>query len=227
MKSPENLGFARGNNPGLRFALEHGYDAAYLLNQDAWVEEDTISELVTAAQEHPEFGILSPLQLDAAGAYDAQFAARCRPDPRKRIQEVPYVMAAHWLITRRCLETVGLFAPVFPHYGEDENYCQRVRFHGLRVGVVPSARGVHDRAHRSESLEKVIYRNFTMASLVMLCDIRLPLWMQQGKVLGYAVAKIFRYRSFVHWKQLGELRKQLPDIRRTRSESRKPGAFLS
>lgn len=37
--SNENLGFGRANNIGLRIALEENYDAAFLLNQDAWVEK--------------------------------------------------------------------------------------------------------------------------------------------------------------------------------------------
>ena len=37
-----NLGFGRANNIGLRFAIEGGYSHVYLMNQDAWVEPDTI-----------------------------------------------------------------------------------------------------------------------------------------------------------------------------------------
>lgn len=73
------------------------------------------------------------------------------------IYEVSFVMAAHWLITRRCLETVGGFSPSFPHYGEDDNYLQRVNFWGLKVGIVPEAKAVHDRADSNWSVEKNIY----------------------------------------------------------------------
>ena len=44
--SNENLGFGRANNIGLRIALEENYDAAFLLNQDAWVEKKTIGTLL-------------------------------------------------------------------------------------------------------------------------------------------------------------------------------------
>ena len=37
---------------------------------------------------------------------------------------------------------------MFFHYGEDENYCQRVRYHGLKIGVVPAATIRHDRENR-------------------------------------------------------------------------------
>src|SRR5947208_1373660 len=35
---PTNLGFAGGNNVGMRYALEHGYRFAYILNNDTAVE---------------------------------------------------------------------------------------------------------------------------------------------------------------------------------------------
>ena len=221
----DNLGFAGANNLGLRYALAGGYDAVYLMNQDAWVEPETLGLLSAASEAHPEFGALSPLQLDASGGYDAQFEKRCRPDLSQPLQEVPFVMAAHLFLTRHCLETVGLFAPVFPFYGEDENYCQRVGYHGLRIGIVTAARAVHDRAERVEGKEKIIYRNYKMASLQMLCDIRHPLFRQQVKVLGYTCVKALRYRSSLPWKHFVELRKMFPEVRRTRAASLQPGAF--
>ena len=55
-------------------------------------------------------------------------------------------MAAHWLITRKCIDTVGGFSPSFYHYGEDNNYIHRTNYWKLKVGIVPSAKAVHDRS---------------------------------------------------------------------------------
>ena len=72
---PENPGFGAANNIGLRMALEEGFDFVYLMNQDAWVEEDTLELL--AAAHRPEFGVLSPVQNTAEGAPDANFQRWC------------------------------------------------------------------------------------------------------------------------------------------------------
>ena len=227
-ESGANLGFAKANNIGLRYALENGYDAVYLMNQDAWLEPSALESLVSAAEQHPEVGIFSPLQLDAKGAPDANFARRTRGvDLGAAIVKVPCIMAAHWLVTRRCLETVGLFAPIFPFYGEDENYCQRARYHGLGTAVVPSARAVHDRADRVESREKIIYRNYRMTALVMLCDIGKPLLWQRLKVFCYTFVKIVRYRSFLPWKHWRELLRMLPEVRKTRLQTAQTGAYIA
>lgn len=160
--SKENLGFGGANNLGLEYALDHGYDFVYLLNQDAWVEPDTFEELIKAAVTHPEFGILSPLQVTASNTsldknFLKHYPSSLPPYPYKSstkvtVVETRFAMAAHWLMSRECIERVGLFSPTFFHYGEDSNYVQRLHFHGLKIGIVPSAIAVHDREMRHETV---------------------------------------------------------------------------
>ena len=77
-----------------------------------------------------------------------------RPHSGRAVVPARFVMAAHWLISREALETVGGFSPVFKLYGEDDNYIERLRYHGFRCGVVPGAMAVHDRAGRAETKER-------------------------------------------------------------------------
>ena len=63
VRSADNLGFAEANNMGLRHALDKGYDYVYLLNQDAWIEPSTLGTLVAASEAHPDYAVLSPLQM--------------------------------------------------------------------------------------------------------------------------------------------------------------------
>lgn len=62
-----NLGFGKANNIGMQIALKEGYDAVFLLNQDAWIGQDTLEALARQSQLHPEFGILSPVHLNGSG----------------------------------------------------------------------------------------------------------------------------------------------------------------
>ena len=64
IENDENLGFGRANNLGIRYAYDQGADYVFLLNQDAWIEPNTIGGLMAIAQSHPEFGILSPVHLN-------------------------------------------------------------------------------------------------------------------------------------------------------------------
>lgn len=46
IENSENVGFAAANNIGFKFAFENGADYFFLLNQDAWVEYNTIEKLL-------------------------------------------------------------------------------------------------------------------------------------------------------------------------------------
>ena len=57
LQSGANLGFAGGNNVGLRSALAHGAEYVWLLNNDTLVEPDALSELVGKMQREPDLGL--------------------------------------------------------------------------------------------------------------------------------------------------------------------------
>ena len=146
-----------GGNIGMRLALEEGARWVFLLNQDARVEPRTIGELVRVSLAHPRFGVLSPFHLDGEGnELDARFANYLHGagaqllsdlyfDRKREVYSTVFVNAAAWLITRDCLDTVGGFDPLFFMYGEDNDYCNRARWHGFKIGLVPNAIAFHDR----------------------------------------------------------------------------------
>lgn len=228
VRSRENLGFAEGNNMGLRRFVKGDWDYVYLLNQDAWVMDDTFEMIVKAFGEHPEMAVLSPVQVDANGIPDKNFAARVKPERTAgEVFEVPFVMAAHWMVRKTAVLSVGAFAPVFPIYGNDDNYCDRVRFHGMKVGVVRNAVAVHDRAWRVEPKEKVVARNYYVKSQVVLADPGRNLAAAWGFVIIFTIIKTFKYCSFLPLKYICKLiGRDSRELREVRRVSRQNGAFL-
>lgn len=184
VQSEKNLGFGKANNLGLEYALKHGFDYVYLLNQDAWVFPGTVEKLVEVQQKHTEYGILSPMQMQAnKKGLDGNFAQiTCSYKSNqqlisdlylgnvKDIYDVYFAMAAHWLISRDCLEKVGGFSPSFPHYGEDDNFINRAKYHGYNVGIVPSSQAVHDRGSRKTPPKKEMYIKCFIAMIVLLSN---------------------------------------------------------
>ena len=162
IRSKDNLGFGKANNIGIAKALEEGYKNVFLLNQDAYIVENTIETLEKVNDLNPEFGILSPIHLNGLGTkLDKRFAQHLGNErntdfysdyvlnrPKSIIYEIPFVNAAGWFVSNECLKNVGGFDPLFFHYGEDDNYCQRVRFHKYKIGVVPGTFIKHDREER-------------------------------------------------------------------------------
>ena len=225
VKSADNLGFSIPNNRGMQYALDKGYDYVYLLNQDAWLEPGALEKMVAVADAHPEYGLLSPMQMtDGYKGLDEQFAKRLPvstsscPAPTGHLINVPFVMAAHWLVPTRAIRKVGLFnEELFPHWGQDDDWCQRLDFYGLKIGVVEEARGVHDRATRQESVEKLVKRNYYTGSLIRLCDVRRPLWERFFYVLLFTAVKSIKYRSLLPFKYLRTIVRQLPQVRNHRA----------
>lgn len=68
VRSRKNLGFGQANNIGMRMALEENYDYVFLVNQDAWIEPNTVGTLVGLAEKYPDYGVLSPVHLDGKGS---------------------------------------------------------------------------------------------------------------------------------------------------------------
>tara|TARA_R110002049_G_scaffold221870_8_gene393429 strand:- start:6347 stop:7204 length:858 start_codon:yes stop_codon:yes gene_type:complete len=161
----ENLGFGAANNLGISISMERGDDYVFLLNQDAYLIDDPIDDLISVHQKYPEYGILSPIHLDGTvKKLDNNFGKYLLDviDNRllndfliksmlRQIYSLPFVNAAAWLISKECIGKVGLFDSLFYHYGEDDNYCQRVLYHQFKIGVVPPSFIIHDRSDRKSN----------------------------------------------------------------------------
>lgn len=162
VETGKNLGFGKANNIGLKRAFDSKYDYAFLLNQDAWIEADTIEKLVKIHQTNQHYGLLAPLQLNGSGSLIDQLFMEYSVAPcRELLTEVlvnklnvkdvytaDFVNAACWLLPYETLKKVGGFDPLFPHYAEDNDYINRMLYQGLEVGLCPAITVYHDREHR-------------------------------------------------------------------------------
>ncbi len=159
IETNENLGFGKANNIGLSIALKNDADFVFLLNQDAWVETKTIEDLINLQKANSGFEIISPIHVNGDNTkLDYLFSTFIEPRKcpdlysdiyinkiKDKIYEAEFVNAAAWLVSKKCLETVGGFSPIFHHYGEDDNYCLRARYHNLKIGVYPLTKIYHDK----------------------------------------------------------------------------------
>src|SRR5258708_18825053 len=114
IESERNLGFGRANNIGFYNAIKNNADYVFLLNQDAWIEPDTILKLTNAHVRNPEFGIISPIHLNVDGSYiDKYFLNYLRKseisefiiskilnkEEENKLIQTQFVNAAAWLLT--------------------------------------------------------------------------------------------------------------------------------
>lgn len=165
IKSEKNIGFGQANNIGIRYALDHNADYVFLLNQDAWIEPNTLSEMVKISQDNPQFGILAPMNLtkeknnvlpgymsllvDTKNIDAISFANDIFFGRLKDIYQAKVINASAWLMPKKTLEIIGGFDPMYFYCGEDDNYLQRMQYHGLKVGLCPKVSIVHDAVIRT------------------------------------------------------------------------------
>ena len=159
----KNRGFGIANNIGISYGLKNGADAVFLLNQDAYVGKDCLENLVKISKIKTDYGIISPLHFNGNGnALDYSFQKLAYMSPlisdlitkqySKDIYDFKFINAAAWFIPKNVFLKVGGFDPMFFMYGEDDNFSQRVLYHGFKVGVIPSAEIFHDTSNNNYEL---------------------------------------------------------------------------
>lgn len=240
-QSNENLGFGRANNMGLQYALDNGYEYVYLLNQDAWVFPNTFELLINAFETNPDFGILSPIQMQANESYLDESFKKCISVSHyvdslynnailginlNHPYEVGMTMAAHWMISKNCLKTVGGFSPTFPHYGEDVNYNDRIHYWKFKMGIVPAAKAIHDREKRSDSIKKLLHM-YKMTELSYLSN---PISHHKPWIIYYlqhVFMFITKYNTLSYLSVFGNIICQLKSIKRNKMLSKDVCAFLT
>lgn len=146
IQSGANLGFAGGNNVGLRFALTRDdFSYIWILNNDTAVTPGALSALVKRTNEVPNAGLCGStllyydapevVQLRGGVAYDRWFATMHpldqgeradSPFARDRIEQaMGYPAGASMLVTRDFLRGVGLFSESYFLYYEELDWVTR------------------------------------------------------------------------------------------------------
>lgn len=167
IRNAANLGFGAGNNIGM--AQARG-DFFLLLNSDARLVDDSLLRLVEKLRQRPESGVIGPLlrfedgrvqtsarRFGSLGTLAIEELGLYRLLPRERVaelllggywphdaeREVDWITGACMLVRREVFERTGGFDPRIFLYGEELEWCQRIRAAGWSVVFSPEAEVVH------------------------------------------------------------------------------------
>ena len=163
VRTEANLGFAGGNNVGLRYLLaRQDVDAVWLLNNDTVVDPGAAEALAAEVARDPRIGLCGstllyyhePDRVQAAGgaSYNAWLALPRHIGESLPLARIPgadevrarlaYPTGASMLVTRVFLEAVGLMSEDYFLYFEELDWARRAagRF---RVGYAPESRVYH------------------------------------------------------------------------------------
>ena len=147
IQSGANLGFAGGNNVGIRYALEQGADYIWLLNNDTVVEPDALTHLVERMANDERVGMCgstlvyyhdrSKVQALAGATFNkwlgvskhiGQHTSRYYlASPESVEKRLAYIVGASLLVSRSFVEGVGLLCEDYFLYYEEMDWAIRAR----------------------------------------------------------------------------------------------------
>lgn len=152
IRNKENLGFAEGNNIGLK---KVNGDFVLLLNNDTWAEGDFLEKIIRAFDEIPYLGSVQPQikimdepeKLDACGSYWTNssilyhYGYGKNSESNKYNRRMPFFSnkGACMLIKTELIKKIGLFDDDFGCYYEETDFCHRVWLVGYECWYYPDA----------------------------------------------------------------------------------------
>lgn len=177
LESPGNVGFAAGNNIGMKKALLDGADIIVLINNDTLVPRDLIQNILNSPISDPSVGVVGGLiyfakgfefkdnyKTDdlgkviwyAGGVHDWNnvYASHLGVDEvdkgqYERIRETNFITGCLFIVRAEVLKNVGLFDERYCLYFEDSDLCKRIELSGLKLVVDPKIKLWHKVAQSS------------------------------------------------------------------------------
>lgn len=178
IRNAENRGFAAANNQG--FAIARGRHVL-LLNSDTLVHGTVLADSVAWLDAQPEAGAMGCRVLNTDGT--VQLTCSMYPSvlnqllqatglwklrrprffgrylmtgwARDSTREVEVISGCYLLVRRRVIETVGGLDEAFFFFGEETDWCRRIRAAGWRLVFAPVGEITH---HGSVSARKLDHR---------------------------------------------------------------------
>jgi GT2 family glycosyltransferase len=225
IEAGSNLGFARGNNVGIRATPG---DYVLLLNPDTEVLEGTIERVLAFAADNPKAGVIGCRVRYPNGTQQSTFFRYLRlrtvllnlfvpnrwmrrsewlghsryigADP-DTIQNVEVIAGCFMLVPRAAIEQVGGMDEGYFMYGEEADWCYRMRRAGWSAQYYPDATILHHGGQSARQTPGPMLRAMARSQLRFLEK-------TQGRAAAYAANALMLLRDLPRsllWQVLGLL----------------------
>ncbi|MGC8889892.1 MAG: methyltransferase domain-containing protein [bacterium] len=167
VKNPTNVGFAMGNNMGMKLAKG---DYVVILNNDTIVTQGWLTRFIACAESDPSVGIVGPRSNYVAGAQliknvsygndiDAmqEFARKWSLENSGKYDETVRVIGFCMLVKREVIEKIGGFDPLYESGNfEDDDFCIRAIRAGFKIKIAHDV-FIHHYGSKTFTSEKINY----------------------------------------------------------------------
>ena len=172
-----NLGYAGGNNAGIRFAISHGADYVWLLNNDTTVDPKALTALVEAAKADPRIAFVGSkiyffdrpdviwcaggtIDLAAGGRTDHPGMHQVDEGQFDKISDVGYVTGCSLLASRAAISAIGLIPEEYFLYFEETDWNLAAQQKGYRTVMAPASHVWHKYEEIGDYRDRFIYYSF-------------------------------------------------------------------
>jgi GT2 family glycosyltransferase len=157
LKSATNKGFTGGNNIGMEFALQNGYEFIMMLNNDVAVEPNFLEPLIARLNQDPTIGAVQPLIYfhhdrnkiwNAGSTFNTLLGIYSTPDYNKKdpghrfknkSKKIDWITGCAFMIRASVLKNVGLLKEAFFMYYEDVDFSFRIKTAGYKLDYEPNS----------------------------------------------------------------------------------------
>jgi hypothetical protein len=177
IETGKNLGYAEGNNVGIREALNRSASFVFLLNNDTIVDSQILRKFVNVARDNPDAGVLAariyykaePQRIQYAGAEwiegESNFIhiGRDKTDAemeQEAVNETAYASGCAMFFRAEVVHKVGFLDSRFFLTFEETDWCYRARHAGYRCLVVSDAKVWHKGSASFGGEESPLYLYF-------------------------------------------------------------------
>ena len=149
IENQENLGFAGGNNVGIKYALNCGADYVWLLNNDTIIDKDALIELIKLAEIDKKIGMVSSKlycyhELKKVHYNGEKIVYEGMEDVKGELPKpTNFATGCSLLMRRKFIENVGLLDEDYFLYFEDNDISTRALKAGWKVYYNPYSKIYH------------------------------------------------------------------------------------
>jgi len=167
----ENLGYSKGNNVGIQYAINNKADYVLILNNDTVVDPHFLSELVKIANSNEKIGILGPKtyyvdpsnMIYYAGGKINWYTGQPKHIGQKKVDKgqydqisnVDFIAGSCMLIKKEVIEQIGLLPNDYFLLWEDIDYSVKANRNGFELVYVPDSKIWHK---ESASIKTIKHR---------------------------------------------------------------------
>ena len=188
IRNEGNYGYAGGNNIGIKFALKfESMSYVWILNNDTIVQTNSLKFMLHKFLENNNYGVVGSRLVELENKSNVQGVGGiinswlCTTkeigsdlnindaiDEKKFEEKIDYVIGASLLISRDCLETVGLLCEDYFLYYEEIDYCNRAKSKGFLIGIASKSVVFHAHGASTNKGKSLIADYYSVRNRILI-----------------------------------------------------------